>query len=395
MTIGIEIQTLIGNPTGVGLYTYHLVRELAGMGGDERYRLFYFDFKRRGCGRAIDNPRFEFRPIRFMPGRFYESLSANLGWPDISWFAGRCDLYHFPNFVIPPLKKGKAVVTVHDLSFSRYPEYTEARNLRRLEKCFRYTLERADAIITISEFSKRELMELYGVPSDRIAVIHLGVSTPRRAVFEKPLPARYFLFVGTVEPRKNLGTLLDAWRIVKKHRPDWAFKLLIAGGHGWNCEPAEAQAGKRGVADDVITIDYVTHEDLPALYRAAEALVFPSFYEGFGLPPLEAMASGTPVIASTAPAIPEVVGDAALMCDPHDPEGIARAIVQIQDDRQLRDSLVARGFERIKLFGWRKTAEETLALYRKLLQREIPNPPSTPKGVSGREPLRGKSQIPK
>ena len=367
MTIGIEIQTLIGNPTGVGLYTYHLVRELAGMGGDERYRLFYFDFKRRGGGRAIDNPRFESTPIRYIPGRVYESLSENFGWPDISLFAGHCDLYHFPNFIIPPLRKGKAVVTVHDLSFARYPEYTETRNLRRLEKRFRYTLERADAVIAISDFTKRELMEIYGVSSDRVTVIHLGVSAPRLAVFDRPIPPRYFLFVGTVEPRKNLGTLLDAWRIVKSRRPDWAFKLVIAGGHGWNCEPVEMQARKRRVETDVIALDYVTHEDLPVLYRTAEALVFPSLYEGFGLPPLEAMACGTPVIASTAPAIPEVVGDAALMCDPHDPEGIARAIVQIQDDRQLRDSLVARGFERIKLFGWRKTAEETLALYRRLL----------------------------
>jgi len=365
--IGIEIQTLIGKPTGVGLYTCHLARELAELGGDERYRLFCFDFRRRFGDPGIRNPRFKLRPIRSMPGRIYESLSETVGWPDISWFAGRCDLYHFPNFVIPPLKRGRAVVTVHDLSFARYPEYAEARNLRRLQKRFCSTLERADAVITISEFSKRELMELYGVSPDRITVIHLGVSTPRRAVFEKPIPARYFLFVGTVEPRKNLGTLLDAWRIVKSRRPDWAFKLLVAGGHGWNCEPAEAQARKRGVAADVIALDYVTHEDLPALYRAAEALAFPSFYEGFGLPLLEAMACGTPVIASTAPAMPEVVGDAGLMCDPHDPENIARAIMRIHDDRRLRDSLVARGFERIKLFSWRKTAEETLALYRKLL----------------------------
>jgi len=376
MTIGIEIQTLIGKPTGVGLYTYHLVRELAELGGGERYRLFYFDFRRRGCGRAIKNPRFELRPIRFMPGRVYESLSENVGWPDISWCAGHCDLYHFPNFVIPPLKKGKAVVAVHDLSFSRFPEYTEARNLRRLQKRFLHTLERADAVIAISEFTKRELIELYGVAPGRVTVIRLGVSSPGRAVFTKPIPPRYFLFVGTVEPRKNLGTLLDAWRIVKSRTPDWAFKLLIAGGHGWNCEPADVQARRRGVEADVVALDYVTHEDLPALYRTAEALVFPSLYEGFGLPLLEAMACGTPVVASTAPALPEVVGDAGLMCDPHDAEDIARAMMRINDDRQLRDSLVARGFERIKLFSWRKTAEETLALYRKLLQGEIPNPKS-------------------
>ncbi len=366
-TIGIEIQTLIGKPTGVGLYAHNLARTLAELGGRERYRLFFFDFRRHGCGCAIDNPRFEFRPIRFMPGRVYESLSENVGWPDISWFAGRCDLYHFPNFVIPPLKKGKAVVTVHDLSFRRFPEYTEARNLKRLKNRFLWTLKRADAVIAISEFTKRELIELYGVPPDRVTVIHLGVSSPGGVVFSRPIPPRYFLFVGTVEPRKNLGTLLDAWRIAKSRAPDWPFKILIAGGHGWNCESAGAQARRRGIEADLVALDYVPHEGLPALYRNAEALVFPSLYEGFGLPPLEAMACGTPVIASTAPALPEVIGDAGLMCDPQDAEEIARAMMRIGDDRQLRDSLVARGFERIKLFSWRKTAEETLALYRKLL----------------------------
>jgi glycosyltransferase involved in cell wall biosynthesis len=367
-TIGIEIQTLIGRPTGVGLYTYHLVRELAGLAGDERYRLFYFDFKRRGRAHEIDNPRFEYAPVRFFPGRVYESLSQNLGWPDISRFAGGCDLYHFPNFIIPPLGKGKAVVTVHDLSFARYPEYAEARNLKRLRKRFRYTLERADAIVTISEFSKRELIELYGVPSDRITAIHLGVTPPREAVLKRPVPYRYFLFVGTVEPRKNLGALLDAWRIVKSRRPGWPFKLLIAGRHGWNCEPAEAQARKRGVEADVIALNYVTYEDLPSLYRSAEALVFPSLYEGFGLPPLEAMGCGTPVIASKSPAMPEIIGDAGLMFDPSDPEDIARAIMQFHDDKQLRDALAARGLERVKLFNWRTTAEKTLGLYRRLMR---------------------------
>ncbi|MCX6353815.1 MAG: glycosyltransferase family 1 protein [Candidatus Aureabacteria bacterium] len=368
MKTGIDIQAAIGRPTGVGRYAASLVRELARIGGSERYRLFYFDFMRRGCGLEIDDPRFEFTPIRFMPGRCYEALSENLGRPDISLFTGRCDLYHFPNFIIPPLKRGKAVVTVHDLSFARFPEYAEARNLRRLRKRFLYSLERADTIITISEFSKRELMELYGVSPDRINVIHLGVSAPGCAAFEKPLPARYFLFVGTIEPRKNLGTLLDAWRIVKSRKPGWAFKLLIAGGHGWNCEPAEVQARKKGLAGDVIMLDYVTHENISALYRPAEALIFPSVYEGFGLPPLEAMACGTPVIASTAPAIPEIVGDAALLFDPYNHEEIADALVRIAEDRELRADLVRRGFERVKLFGWRKTAELTLELYRKLLQ---------------------------
>jgi glycosyltransferase involved in cell wall biosynthesis len=211
-------------------------------------------------------------------------------------------------------------------------------------------------------------MEIYGVPSDRITAIHLGVSPPVQAVFKKPIPDRYFLFVGTIEPRKNLGKLLDAWRIVKSRKPGWPFKLLVVGRHGWNCEPAEVQARKRGIEADVIVMDYVTYKNLPSIYRSAEALVFPSLYEGFGLPPLEAMACGTPVIASKAPAMPEIIGDAGLMFDPNDPEDIARAIMQLHDDPSLRDSLAARGLERIKLFRWRTTAEKTLELYRNLLR---------------------------
>lgn len=367
MKIGIDIQAAIGKPTGVGRYAIELVRGLAGLEGEEQFRLFYFDFRRRGCGVTIANPRFGFKPMRFMPGRAYEALSENIGWPDIARFAGRCDLYHFPNFIIPPLKRGKAVVTVHDLSFARSPDYTEARNRRRLQKRFLSTLKRADAIITISEFSKRELMDLYGIPAGRITVTYLGVEMSPPPAAPMVVPHPFFMFVGSVEPRKNLGTLLDAWRIVKSRRPHGTHKLLIVGAPGWGCAPAPQQVKERGLENDVIVREYVEHRDLPALYCAAEALVFPSVYEGFGLPPLEAMACGAPVVASNAPSIPEIVGDAALLFDPRDPEGIARALMRISDDRELRKTLVARGHERVKLFTWRTMAEGTLALYRRLL----------------------------
>jgi glycosyltransferase involved in cell wall biosynthesis len=200
-------------------------------------------------------------------------------------------------------------------------------------------------------------------------VIHNGIRLPEAAGRGKRLEFPYFLFVGTIEPRKNLGALLEAWTIVKGRRgAAWKHRLLVAGGSGWGCPPAAQQVREKGLGKDVLVLDYVNDDDLASLYAGAEALVYPSLYEGFGIPLVEAMARGTPVIASNAPAIPEVVGDAAFLCDPHDPEGIAGALMRIRDDRALRESMVARGLERATLFTRERTARETLTLYRKLLK---------------------------
>lgn len=368
MRIGIDIQTAVNRPTGVGRHVITLIRGLAALPGGERFRLFCFDFRRRFAGPSIDDPRFELRRIRLVPGALYNFVSERTGLPDISRLAGCCDLYHFPNFIIHPLRKGKAVVTVHDLSFARFPEHADARNLSRLKRRFAYSLERADAIITVSEFSRRELMELYGVKGERVTVIHNGISVPAGEDRRRRFDFDYFLFVGTIEPRKNLETLLEAWRIIKFRRgAAWGCKLVIVGGTGWGCAPPSRQARDKGVEEDVVILDYMPNEALPSLYANAEALVYPSLYEGFGLPPLEAMARGTPVISSNAPALPEILGEAALLCDPIDPEDFARAMVRIRDDHGLREALVAKGRERAGLFSAERMARETLALYRKLL----------------------------
>jgi glycosyltransferase involved in cell wall biosynthesis len=368
MRIGIDIQTAIVRPTGVGRYVSGLVGGLAALPGEEEYSLFYFDFMRRGRAPGVADPRFTPRPIRFLPGGVYHALAENLSLPDISLLAGRNDLWHFPNFVIPPCRRGKTVVTVHDLSFVRFPHYAEAGNLKRLEGRFAESLRRADAIIAVSEFSRAELAEIYGVPPGRVTVTSHGVTMRPRPGPRRPPPFPYFLFVGTIEPRKNLETLLEAWRILKgRSGARWEHRLFVVGHHGWRCKPAKEQAREKGVEEQVLVLDYVRDEELPDLYGAAEALVYPSVYEGFGFPPLEAMACGTPVIASNAPAIPEVVGDAAILCDPLDAEGFAKAMLRVRDDAGLRGRLAEKGRARAALFTWEKAAAGTLALYRRLL----------------------------
>jgi len=368
-TIGIDIQTAVDRPAGVGHHVTALIRGLAGLVGEERFRLFCFDFRRRFAGLGIEDARFEIRRIGLIPGSLYHGLSERFGRPDISLFTGRCDLYHFPNFIIPPLKRGKAVVTVHDLSFARFPEWADRRNLERLRRRFRYPLERADAIITVSEFSRRELRALFSVPGERVTVIHNGVRIAAEAGRAKRFDFPYFLFVGTIEPRKNLPALLDAWRIVKGRRGSgWRHRLVVGGGAGWGCPPARAQVDEKGLRGEVVLLDYVSDDQLPALYAGAEALVYPSFYEGFGIPPVEAMASGTPVISSNAEALTEILGEAVIFCDPCVPESIADCLERLIDDGALRKSLVERGRERARLFTVERMARETLALYRKLLQ---------------------------
>jgi glycosyltransferase involved in cell wall biosynthesis len=368
MKIAIDIQTVIRKPTGVGQYVKNLVVSLAALDNEDEFHLFYFDFKRRFTGLGIENPSFHLEPIRAMPGRIYNFLSENFGLPDIGSLTGAHDVYHFPNFIIHPLKKGKAVVTVCDLSFIRFPRYAEPGNLTRLDKRFDYTICRADAVIAISEFTKKELTEIYSVDPARIRVIHPGVNIRKVTDTALRLPEKYFLFMGTIEPRKNLSGLLDAWKIIKeREKSNWPYKLLVIGSPGWQCPPAGEQVKEKGLEGDVEVLGYVGNEDIPRIYSRAEALVFPSLYEGFGLPPLEAMGYGTPVIASKAQAVPEITGDAGLFIDPHKPDEIAAAIINLAGDQELRHKLIERGKSRVKLFTNRKMAVKTLGLYRELL----------------------------
>ena len=369
MNICIDIQAAIGQQAGVGRYTHCLVEELARHHGGHELRLFYFDFKRKGF--PFNPGTAEKRAIRWCPGRIVQKAWKTLGFPPFDWLAGRADIYHFPNFVRPPLTRGKSVVTIHDVSFLRHPETTESKNLRYLDKQIHKTVEKADAIITDSRFSKKEIEELLSVPEEKVFAVHLGLDQSKTPPDEQAIASAkkhhglqrpYILAVGTLEPRKNYPFLIDVFEGLH----DFDGDLVIAGMRGWKYEPIYSRAQDSSCSPRIHLLDFVAEEHLAGLYAGAELLVCPSIYEGFGFTPLEAMAYGTAVVSSAGGSLPEVVGDAAVVLEGFEKDEWVGEIERVLGDEQLKKKLKDKGRKHVGQYTWAKTAAETLAVYEKV-----------------------------
>jgi glycosyltransferase involved in cell wall biosynthesis len=307
------------------------------------------------------------------PWRLVAALSQQLDLGLDRWLP-HCGVFHATEHLLPRLKRAQTVLTVHDLIFALFPEHHLPMNQWFLGQFMPIFVRRADAIVTVSECSKRDLLQLYGTRESKITVIPEGVDE-RFHVDPGPeavatirqkygLVDPFILYVGTIEPRKNLITLLEAFKRLQVTGCN--LKLVIAGRAGWLYQPFFDRLKALGLGDTVRLLGYVPDVDLPALYRAAEVFVFPSLYEGFGLPPLEAMACGTPVVCSNASSLPEVVGDAGLLVPPDDVAGLAAAIGRVLTDPALRAELSARGRERAARFTWEEAARRTLEVYRRI-----------------------------
>jgi glycosyltransferase involved in cell wall biosynthesis len=363
--------------TGVGYYTWHLLRLLPAIDPSTEYVAWYLNARGlaggpRGLLRKLAAPNLVERATP-LPATWFERLSERFDLPRVEWFA-RFDVLFAPNFVPPPTRVRRLVVTVHDLAFKRFPETAPHGTkwwLARLDRA----LDRATRVIAVSESTKRDLLEFSGVDPARVAVIPLGVD---RTLFRPPGPeavaaARskfglegpYLLYLGGIEPRKNLPNLVAAFS-----RLTAELQLVIAGsGVEWNPQgsnrllesldklPAE-------VRGRVHRTGYVSEADKVALLGGAEVFVYPSLYEGFGLPVLEAMACGTRVVTSNGSSLPEVAGDAAILVDPTDPTAIADGIDRVLGDVALRKRLGEAGLARAERFTWEETATRTAAVLR-------------------------------
>lgn len=274
---------------------------------------------------------------------------------------------HYPTGIGPRFSKTPFVLTVHDMCFFRHPEWFSKSRALYYRNVMAAGIRAATHIIADSQATATDIMELMNIPESRIDVIPLGVDncfTPATVAQKEQvrktynLPERFFLFVGTLEPRKNLARLIQAWESVRDQVPP----LVIAGRHGWgNSGIAEHETGT-----DLILLDHIPQEHLPALYSAATAFVWPSLMEGFGLPPLEAMACGTPVLTSNTSSLPEVVGDTAIQVDPLDVDAIAAGMTTLATNKELRPSLIEKGKARSTTFSWKATTEKTITVYEKI-----------------------------
>jgi glycosyltransferase involved in cell wall biosynthesis len=285
--------------------------------------------------------------------------------------ARRLDLFHGLAYALPLVLPCAGVVTVHDLSFMRYPELFNRPNRLYLKVATRIATRQARRVIAVSESTKRELVTLLGAPADKIVAIPNGVEPsfrplPREEVETfrraKGLPDRFILCLATLEPRKNLGLLVRAFA-----RMNTDHALVLAGGKGWLYDAIFAEVRSLGLESRVLFPGFIPFEEQPLWYNAAAALAYPSLYEGFGLPPLESMACGTPVVCANSSSLPEVVGDAGLLVDPRDDAGLAEALGRLTEDAPLRERLREAGLSRARLFSWDDVARRTVDVYRAAL----------------------------
>lgn len=372
MRIFVEGTPLFGKRTGVGQYTKRLLEKVAETDKSNTYTVFGFLFLGKPLHAPINKSLVSYRLIRYMPGRVYNKiLKANIPMPVDLLMTTKPDVVLFPNFVRWPLAFGeKSLIVIYDLSYVSHGQHAQDANRRYLTKFVPKSIKKASAIITISENSKREIMEEYGVGEDRITIINPAIdhqeyrprTSEEAATVRKKfnLDKPYILYTGTLEPRKNIVGILEAYAALPEEIRS-AYSLVLAGGKGWQDQEIKAKLAELSHLD-VRQTGYVADEDLPPLYTAASVFVYPTHYEGFGMPPLEAMACGTPVITSNNSSLPEVVGDAGVMIDADDTAALTANIKKVLSDPQLVETLRQNGFRQAAKFNWEESAKRLKVL---------------------------------
>ena len=371
MRIAYDATPLLGPRTGIGWYTADLVDAVARAAPDDELLLLPVTWRR---ARLVPRPAHPNVRVlhRFAPARPLRALWRRVPFPPLEWLAD-CDVFHATNFVAPPARRVPTVVTVHDVGFVRHPEMVEPA-IHRMAELLPSVLRRSAAIITVSQFTKDELCEWLPEVADRITVVHNGghrrpgVADGAAAVGDdSDDEAPYALMLGLVEPRKNVGLALDALQVLRDRGSD--LRLVLAGGSSPLLDVKDMLASRGLRTPDVVPTGYVADARAASLLRRARLFVFPSLYEGFGMPLVEAMEAGVPIVAVRAGATPEVVGDAAVLVEPGDTVGFADAMARVATDDALRSSLVRAGKARAAQLSWERAGAATLKVYRQVANR--------------------------
>lgn len=365
--------------TGIGWCELGQTQALAKLFPDNEYEYSFFtsgDAERVKRVKQLAGKRIKLNTSGFS-GFVYRAVSTFLPIPYSFFFGRKSDITHFFNYIVPPFVHGKRVVTVHDMVYKTFPETVRGRTKYMLDMGLKRSIRRADLIVTDSEFSKSEIIKYFPKCEGKIRVVPCGVDlerfhpcdTPERIPEVKKsleIEGDYFLYLGTIEPRKNLERLISAYAAFAKKVGDNAPKLVLAGGKGWLDKGIYSRVERLGMEKNIIFTKYVPSEDMNPLMCGAVAFVFPSLYEGFGMPPLEAMACGVPVLTSAEASLPEVTGDCAVICDAYDVKSIAKGLYRLYSDEKLRSDLSRRGLERAQGFTWERSAKMLMDVYREL-----------------------------
>jgi glycosyltransferase involved in cell wall biosynthesis len=370
MRLGFDMGPITSNRTGVGNFCYSLLKALLDLEDAPEVH---------GLAAGLSHPRLGALTARAscrrlpIPTRAMYKIWNTFGLPTVESLIGPVEVFHATNYYLPPVKYAGRVLSIYDLAFLVNPEWCSPRIVGPFTKQIRRFAQEAALILAASEATKRDISNLLGVPEDKIRVTYGAPDSALEPVPREQAAATlasrygirspYLLFVSTIEPRKNVLGLLDAFRSLARR---CEHQLVLVGSRGWNAESTLAALHNPDIADRVNLLGFVPFDDLAALYSAADALVFPSHYEGFGLPVLEAMACGCPVITSNTSSLPEVGGDAAIYCDPNDTGALSNAIECVLGDPDRRSRMIATGHDQARRFSWRSCAETTLAAYREV-----------------------------
>ncbi len=382
MNISFDVLPLISeNMSGIGYCQAGLVGEMIKSHPEDSYTFEYFSRKdhdvKRNRLKKYMSKNCSLNESHFS-GFLYRAVMNIIPVPYTMFFGKKSELTHFFNYIIPPFVHGKKVVTIHDMVIKAYPETVRFRTKQVLNTGMKKSMRRADVIITDSEFSKSEIIKYYPKYKDKIQVVYCGVNTEkfypvtdtsRINSVKKSLGIQrdYFLYLGTIEPRKNLERLIEAYSILVSKNENVPL-LVMAGGKGWLNSAIYQKVTEYGIEKNVIFTKYIPDEDLCPLINGATAFVFPSLYEGFGMPPLEAMACGVPVVTSGEASLPEVVGDCAVIVDAYSPESISNGMYKVWIDEKLSSDLRKRGPQRAAEFSWHKFSEKLHSIYEAVLK---------------------------
>lgn len=375
MKIALSTTSLRQPLTGLGHYTLNLIQSLQKAGKNE---LIFFDGTRWEAAASIKPNRIGSSTLSILRKIPFAFAGKRLLGQFSFWRGARKnkpDLYHEPNFLAFRCSL-PTIITVHDLSWIKFPEVHPADRVRKMNRYFERGIRHASHIITDAEFIRQEFINQYDYPPDKVTAIPLGVNKSFIPFSEEETKetlaklelkyGNYILAVGTLEPRKNLAVAIDAFLLLP-NKLRQRYPLVIVGSKGWLLGGLEKKIASLIKSGEIKLLGYVHQDELPHVIAGALTLVFPSIYEGFGLPPLEAMACGVPVIASNNSSIPEVVGDTGILLHSKDAQGFANAMQNLIEDPKLRETLSQKALERSKQFTWEKCALSTLEVYKKVL----------------------------
>lgn len=369
MRIGIDAHTIGQQQTGNETYTRNLIENISTLAPRDMELYFYHTMRHD----QFEHGKWKGRIRQVVPAN--AAIRIPLSFPVVTAI-DKLDLMHY-NYVAPPVSPCPTIITIHDISYEYYPEYFNPLSRARMRLLIPYSAKKARHVLTISEFSYREIIKRYRLPESRVTTVPLGVSELFRVIDDQAilddvrkkfhLNSPFILAVGNLQPRKNLERLINAYARLRQHNRI-ENKLVLVGKKHWKGHRIEQLIEDHGLQNDIIRTGYVTHEDLVALYNLADLFAFPTLYEGFGLPVLEAMKCETPVVSSNVASIPEVAGDAAILVDPMSEDEIASAIEKVLSSKQLQKSMIEKGVTQAAKFTWTEFGSRMVDIYRSCVE---------------------------